>query len=359
MRATRTIVLALACLACAGSGQRVQTALERIQSDSHDEYQNSQKAFSRLLLAFNSMAGRQAFGARHANGPVVKNPSVNLGGSRFEQSPVLMEESAVAETTAADEIKKDEVLNVKGLRATVDGGSKEILKGVNLTVNRGEIHAIMGPNGCGKSTFSKVVIGHPAYEVTDGSVTFSNEDVTELEPDERSQKGMFLAFQYPVEVPGVSNSDFLRGAVNKRRVAAGEEEYDPITFLMVVGEKMQSLGMDPQFLGRDVNTGFSGGEKKRNEILQMALLEPQLAILDEIDSGLDIDALKAVADGVNAYKADDNAIILITHYQRLLNYIKPDFVHVMHKGQIVRSGGPELALELERDGYKFLGEGIE
>jgi len=247
----------------------------------------------------------------------------------------------------------DVLLDVKDLQASVE--ETPILKGVNLQVKRGEVHAIMGPNGSGKSTFSKVVVGHPAYEVTGGKVSYrEGEDLLELEPQERAQQGVFLAFQYPVEIPGVSNADFLRLAVNKRRAALGESEYDPIEFFGVLGEKMSSVGMSMDFLNREVNSGFSGGEKKRNEILQMALLEPEVAILDETDSGLDIDALKTVADGVNAYKSESNGIVLITHYQRLLDYIKPDYVHIMSKGQIVRSGGPELALELERDGYKFL-----
>ncbi|KAL3930592.1 MAG: hypothetical protein SGPRY_001473 [Prymnesium sp.] len=245
------------------------------------------------------------------------------------------------------------LLDVKGLQASVE--DKPILKGVNLSVQRGEVHAIMGPNGSGKSTLSKVLVGHPAYEVTGGSVDYrGDEDLLELEPEERAQQGVFLAFQYPVEIPGVSNADFLRLAVNKRRGALGETEYDPIEFFGVLGEKMESVGMSMDFLNREVNSGFSGGEKKRNEILQMTLLEPELAVLDETDSGLDIDALKTVAAGVNAYKNENNGIVLITHYQRLLDYIKPDFVHIMSKGQIVRSGGPELALELEKDGYKFL-----
>jgi Fe-S cluster assembly ATP-binding protein len=245
------------------------------------------------------------------------------------------------------------LLDVEDLKASV--GDKQILNGVNLKVKRGEVHAIMGPNGSGKSTLSKVLVGHPSYEVEGGSAVFRGEDLLDSEPEERAQQGIFLAFQYPVEVPGVSNSDFLRLAVNKRRGAQGLEEYDPIEFMGVLAEKMETVGMRMEFISRDVNTGFSGGEKKRNEILQMALLEPELAILDETDSGLDIDALKTVAEGVNTYKSDDNAIVLITHYQRLLDYIKPDYVHIMYKGEIVRSGGPELALELERDGYAFLG----
>jgi Fe-S cluster assembly ATP-binding protein len=245
------------------------------------------------------------------------------------------------------------LLDVQDLCCTV--ANTEILKGVSLKVKRGEVHAIMGPNGSGKSTFSKVLVGHPSYEVTGGSASYrEGEDLLDLEPEERAQQGVFLAFQYPVEIPGVSNSDFLRLAVNKRRGALGLPEHDPIEFFGVLAEKMSTVGMRQDFIGRDVNGGFSGGEKKRNEILQMALLAPELAILDETDSGLDIDALKTVAEGVNTYKSDDNAIVLITHYQRLLDYIKPDYVHVMSQGQIVRSGGPELALELEMDGYAFL-----
>jgi len=259
------------------------------------------------------------------------------------------------------------VLDVSDLCAAV--GETPILKGVNLKVRKGEVHAIMGPNGSGKSTLSKVIVGHPAYEVTGGSALFEGEDLLELEPEERAQQGVFLAFQYPVEIPGVANNDFLRLAVNKRRQAQGLDEYDPIEFFGVLSEKMsqtrprhvpdtrRQVSMSPDFLGRDVNSGFSGGEKKRNEILQLALLEPSLAILDETDSGLDIDALKTVAAGVNAYRGEGNGIVLITHYQRLLDYIKPDFVHVMSDGEIVRSGGPELALELESDGYAFLDAG--
>ena len=267
--------------------------------------------------------------------------------------------SSSSSRVALDAVRMGEesLLDVEGLTADVAGNS--ILKGVNLKVKKGEVHAIMGPNGSGKSTFSKVLVGHPSYEVTGGKADFNGNDLLDLEPEERAQNGVFLAFQYPVEIPGVSNSDFLRLAVNKRRAAQGLEEYDPIEFMGVLAEKMDTVGMRMDFIGRDVNAGFSGGEKKRNEILQMALLEPELAILDETDSGLDIDALKTVAGGVNTYRSDDNAIVLITHYQRLLDYIKPDYVHIMYKGQIVRSGGPELALELEKDGYAFLGAGVQ
>jgi len=287
------------------------------------------------------------------------------GGASFVTAPAASQRAAAVSmaqcrrptAVVMDAAADAALLDVEDLQASVAGTG--ILTGVNLKVRRGEVHAIMGPNGSGKSTFSKVLVGHPSYEVTGGNAMFRGEELLEREPEERAQQGIFLAFQYPVEIPGVSNNDFLRLAVNKRRAAQGEEEYDPIEFMGVLAEKMDSVGMDPKFLGRDVNSGFSGGEKKRNEILQMALLEPELAILDETDSGLDIDALKTVAGGVNAYRSDNNAIVLITHYQRLLDYIKPDFVHIMYKGQIVRSGGPELALELERDGYAFLGAGVE
>ena len=267
----------------------------------------------------------------------------------LQRRPTRRARARIVEMAAGDTI-----LDVKGIQASV--AEQPILKGVDLQVRRGAVHAIMGPNGSGKSTLSKVLVGHPSYEVTGGSVAYRDgEDLLELEPEERAQQGVFLAFQYPVEIPGVSNNDFLRMAVNKRRAALGEGEYDPIEFFGVLSEKMGTVSMSPEFLSRDVNAGFSGGEKKRNEILQMALLEPDLAILDETDSGLDIDALKTVAAGVNACRSDDNAIILITHYQRLLDYIKPDYVHVMSNGKIVRSGGKELALELENDGYAFLG----
>lgn len=244
------------------------------------------------------------------------------------------------------------ILSVRNLNATVEG--TPILKGVNLEVKAGEIHAIMGRNGSGKSTFSKVLAGHPDYEVTAGEIIFKGENILDLEPEERAQKGIFLAFQYPLEIPGVSNLDFLRVAYNSRRKYLGQEELDAFDFEDLVEEKLDVVKMDASFLARSVNEGFSGGEKKRNEILQMALLEPSLAILDETDSGLDIDALKIVANGVNQLATSENSTIMITHYQRLLNYVEPDFVHVMQAGKIATSGGKELALELEEKGYDFL-----
>ncbi len=246
----------------------------------------------------------------------------------------------------------DVVLSVRDLAAEVDG--TPILKGVNLEVKAGEVHAIMGPNGSGKSTFSKVLAGHPAYEVTGGEVIFQGENLLEMEPEERARAGVFLAFQYPLEIPGVSNLDFLRVAYNSRRKQQGLEELDSFDFDELIQEKLEVVKMNPAFLSRSLNEGFSGGEKKRNEILQMALLEPKVAILDETDSGLDIDALKIVADGVNQLTNPQNATILITHYQRLLNYIVPNFVHVMAQGQIITSGGKELALELESRGYEWV-----
>jgi Fe-S cluster assembly ATP-binding protein len=244
------------------------------------------------------------------------------------------------------------ILSVRNLAANVDG--VPILKGVNLEVKAGEIHAIMGPNGSGKSTFSKVLAGHPAYEVTSGEVIFQGQNLLELEPEERARSGVFLAFQYPLEIPGVSNLDFLRVACNSRRKHLGLDELDAFDFDELVQEKLDIVKMDPTFLSRSVNEGFSGGEKKRNEILQMALLEPTLAILDETDSGLDIDALKIVAEGVNHLATAENAMIVITHYQRLLDYIVPDFVHVMEGGRIVTTGPKELALELEARGYNWV-----
>lgn len=244
------------------------------------------------------------------------------------------------------------VLSVRDLTAKVDG--TPILKGVNLEVRLGEIHAIMGPNGSGKSTFSKVLAGHPAYEVTGGEIIFQGKNLLEMEPEERARSGIFLAFQYPLEIPGVSNLDFLRVAYNSRQKAQGLEELDAFDFDDLIEQKLEIVKMNPAFLSRSLNEGFSGGEKKRNEILQMALLEPKLAILDETDSGLDIDALKIVANGVNQLASPENATIMITHYQRLLNYIVPDYVHVMANGRILTSGGKELALELESRGYDWV-----
>ena len=244
------------------------------------------------------------------------------------------------------------MLEVRGLRA--GAGENQILKGVDLTVLAGEVHAIMGPNGSGKSTLAQVLAGHPAYTVTAGTARFDGRDLFELEPEERAQAGLFLAFQYPVEITGVTNAYFLRAAYNELRKARGEEEVDPIDFLDLLEEKLKLVDWGPEIMQRAVNSGFSGGEKKRNEILQMAVLEPRLAILDETDSGLDIDALRVVADGVNALRRPDRATVVVTHYQRLLNYIIPDRVHVMVDGQIVKSGGKELALELEARGYEWL-----
>ncbi len=244
------------------------------------------------------------------------------------------------------------LLEVKDLHAGIDG--KEILKGLNLQVNKGEVHAIMGPNGSGKSTLSKVLAGHPSYEVTSGEVLYEGKNLLELEPDERARSGVFMAFQYPVEVPGVSNSQFLRLAYNEKMKHLGEEELDPLEFNDYLKEKAKIVDMSSEFFKRSVNEGFSGGEKKRNEILQMAVLQPKLAVLDETDSGLDIDALRIVAEGVNKLRNEDNAIILVTHYQRLLNYIQPDFVHVLAGGKIVKEGGKELALELEEKGYDWV-----
>jgi Fe-S cluster assembly ATP-binding protein len=244
------------------------------------------------------------------------------------------------------------VLEIKDLHASVDGN--EILKGINLTIKPGEVHAIMGPNGSGKSTLAKVLAGHPAYEVTRGEVLYEGKNLLELAPDERAREGVFLAFQYPIEIPGVSNAQFLRLAYNEKRKHLGEEELDPLEFKDLLKERAAIVEMDASFMSRAVNEGFSGGEKKRNEILQMAVLEPKLAVLDETDSGLDIDALRVVAEGVNELRTSENAIILVTHYQRLLNYIVPDYVHVLAGGRIVREGGKELALELEEKGYDWI-----
>ena len=244
------------------------------------------------------------------------------------------------------------MLDIRDLHATV--ADKEILKGITLAVNPGEVHAVMGPNGSGKSTLAQVLAGHPAYAVSAGTVAYDGEDLLAMDPEVRAQKGIFLAFQYPVEIPGVSNAYFLRAAYNEIRKARGEEEIDPMSFADLMDEKMALVEMEGDMLTRSVNTGFSGGEKKRNEILQMAVLEPKLAILDETDSGLDIDALRIVANGVNSLRRPDNATIVVTHYQRLLNYIVPDFVHVLVSGRIVKSGGKELALELEARGYDWI-----
>ena len=244
------------------------------------------------------------------------------------------------------------MLEIKNLHASVEG--KEILKGINLTINNGEVHVLMGPNGSGKSTLSNVLVGNPKYEVTEGTVSFNGKDLLELSPEDRSHEGIFMSFQAPTEIPGVSMTNFMRAAVNAKRKYFGQEPIPAGEFLKLLKEKRKLVGLDAHFMSRGVNEGFSGGERKRNEIFQMAVLEPRLSILDETDSGLDIDALRVVAGGVNQLKTTENATIVITHYQRLLDYIKPDFVHVLYKGRIVRTGGPELALELEEKGYDWL-----
>ena len=244
------------------------------------------------------------------------------------------------------------MLTITDLHASIDG--KEILKGISLSVNAGEVHAVMGPNGSGKSTLAQVLAGHPAYEITGGTVLYNGENLLEMAPEVRAQNGVFLAFQYPVEIQGVTNAYFLRAAYNEIRRARGMDEVDPMEFLDIVEEKLKLVEMDASMMSRSVNAGFSGGEKKRNEILQMAVLEPKLAILDETDSGLDIDALRIVAGGVNALKRPENATIVVTHYQRLLNYIIPDYVHVLAGGRIVKSGDKSLALELEARGYDWV-----
>lgn len=244
------------------------------------------------------------------------------------------------------------LLEIRDLHATVN--NQEILKGINLVVNAGEVHSIMGPNGSGKSTLAQVLARRESYEVTKGQVLFNGKDLLAMKPEEAACEGLFMAFQYPVEVPGISNPYFLRAALNAQRKYRGEDPLDAIDFLPLLKEKMRLLEMDDRFQGRSVNEGFSGGEKKRNEIVQMAVLEPRLAILDETDSGLDIDALKIVARGINAMRHADRAMVLVTHYQRLLDYIVPDYVHVLADGRIVKSGGPELALELEREGYGWI-----
>jgi Fe-S cluster assembly ATP-binding protein len=238
----------------------------------------------------------------------------------------------------------------------VRGGNREILRGIDLSIKAGEVHAIMGPNGSGKSTLARVLAGHPEYEVTDGKVVYEGEDLLAMDPETRAREGVFMAFQYPVEIPGVNNAYFLKAALNAIRKHKGQDELDAMEFMSLVRNRMQVLHIDETLLNRPVNEGFSGGEKKRNEIFQMAVLEPKLAILDETDSGLDIDALKVVASGVNAMRRPDNATLVVTHYQRLLNYIVPDYVHVLTDGRIVRSGGKELALDLEEKGYGWLEE---
>jgi len=246
------------------------------------------------------------------------------------------------------------MLEIKGLRVAVEGN--EILRGVDLKVNPGEVHAIMGPNGSGKSTLAHVLAGRDEYEVLDGEVRFMGQDLLEMDPDERAIAGVFLAFQYPVEIPGVTMANFLKTALNEIREARGEEKMDAMEFFALVREKLKLVEMEEKFLNRSINEGFSGGEKKRNEIFQMAVLEPKLAVLDETDSGLDIDALKVVANGVNTLRSDKNGILLVTHYQRLLNYIIPDYVHVLVRGQIAKSGDKELAIELEEKGYDWVRE---
>jgi Fe-S cluster assembly ATP-binding protein len=249
------------------------------------------------------------------------------------------------------------MLDIKNLQVTVEG--KQILKGINLHVDAGEVHAIMGPNGSGKSTLARALSGHPQYEVTSGEVIFEGKDLLDMDPDERARDGVFMAFQYPVEIAGVNNAYFLKAAVNAKRKHEGQPELDAMEFMQLIKEKSKLLDIDQSMLSRAVNEGFSGGEKKRNEIFQMALLEPKLAILDETDSGLDIDALKLVASGVNAMRNPKRAIIVVTHYQRLLDYIIPDYVHVLSAGRIVKSGGKELALELEKKGYGWIETGAQ
>ncbi len=244
------------------------------------------------------------------------------------------------------------MLKIENLHAGIDG--KEILKGINLEVNAGEVHAIMGPNGSGKSTMSNVLVGHPSYQVTEGSVTFKGKNLLDMPAEDRSHEGLFMSFQYPVEIPGVSMTNFMRTAINEKRKYLGLQPMSPTDFLKLIKEKRDLVKLDAKFMNRSVNEGFSGGEKKRNEIFQMAMLEPSLSILDETDSGLDIDALRIVADGVNRLKSPENAVIVITHYQRLLDYIKPDIVHVLYQGRIIKTAGPELALELEERGYDWV-----
>ena len=249
------------------------------------------------------------------------------------------------------------MLQIRNLHAAI--ADKEILKGIDLEIKKGEIHAIMGPNGSGKSTLSSVLVGNPNYEVTEGSVLFEAQDLLELEPEERAHLGLFMSFQYPVEIPGVSMVNFMRAALNEKRKAQGLDPIPAAEFLKLMKQKRELVELDNKLASRSVNEGFSGGEKKRNEIFQMAMLEPKLAILDETDSGLDIDALRIVAKGVNEFRSPENATIVITHYQRLLDYIRPDYVHVLYKGRIVRSSGPELALELEQKGYDWIKDEVK
>jgi Fe-S cluster assembly ATP-binding protein len=244
------------------------------------------------------------------------------------------------------------LLEIKNLKVSIN--DNKILKNLNLKINKGEIHAIMGPNGSGKSTFSKVLAGHPAYSIFDGDIIFKGSSILELDPEERSHLGIFLAFQYPIEIPGVSNEDFLRLAYNSKQKFSNKPEVDPIEFLTIINEKLQLVSMSASFLSRNLNEGFSGGEKKRNEILQMILLDSELSILDETDSGLDIDALKIISNGINNFMNSNKSIILITHYQRLLDYINPTYVHVMQDGKIIKTGGAKLAKELEKKGYEWL-----
>jgi Fe-S cluster assembly ATP-binding protein len=246
------------------------------------------------------------------------------------------------------------MLSITNIHASIEG--KQILNGINLSIQAGEIHAIMGPNGSGKSTLAAVLAGREQYEVTEGAVTFLQKDLLEMSPEDRAREGVFLAFQYPVEIPGVSTTNFIKAAVNEKRKYRGEEPLDAVSFMKLMKEKMAMLRIDQSLLSRSINEGFSGGEKKRNEIFQMAMLEPKLMILDEMDSGLDIDALRIVANGINKLRNENNAILIITHYQRLLDYLQPDFVHVLYNGRIVRSGTKELAMELEENGYDFIKE---
>eukprot|EP00232_Nephroselmis_pyriformis_P005280 CAMPEP_0182913534 /NCGR_PEP_ID=MMETSP0034_2-20130328/38091_1 /TAXON_ID=156128 /ORGANISM="Nephroselmis pyriformis, Strain CCMP717" /LENGTH=324 /DNA_ID=CAMNT_0025050261 /DNA_START=123 /DNA_END=1094 /DNA_ORIENTATION=+ len=286
-----------------------------------------------------SMASSARLGSR---GVFASRGNAVMSASRRQRGVVCM---------AGD---SDILIDVKGLEAKITGTDQQILNGLDITLRKGEVHAIMGKNGSGKSTLSKCLVGHPAYEVTSGSATYMGEDLLEMDPEERSHKGLFLSFQSPIEVPGVSNTDFLRMSCNARRKANGQPELDPLEFYADLMPKLEALKMDISYLNRNVNEGFSGGEKKRNEILQLAVLDADVAILDEIDSGLDIDALREVADAVNGLRSENKAILMITHYQRLLDYIKPDYVHIMKKGKIIQTGGPELALTLEEGGYAAL-----